>query len=166
MLATTRRGRTMAGERVRDYLDERGVAYDADVHPRAVDAQRLAATEHVSGWLVAKPVLVIADGDLVMTVIPGPAALDLDRAAEALAGEVRLAEEREFRDRFPDCEAGAEPPFGALYGMRTLVDPVLRRDPEVVFRAGTHDTAMRMTTEDFLAVLGAEEAELAVLETS
>lgn len=156
----------MAGERVRHYLDEHGYDYDAEVHPRAVDAQRLAATEHVTGWEVAKPVLLKAGGEVVMAIIPGPAALDVECAAEALDCEVRLAEEEEFSPLFDDCEVGAEPPFGHLYGVRTLIDPVLRRDAEVVFRAGTHDTAMKMRMEDFLAALDAEDAAFAVLEAT
>lgn len=156
----------MAGERVRHYLDRHGYDYDAEVHPRAVDAQRLASTEHVSGWEVAKPVLLVVGDEVVMAVIPGPAVLDLDCAAKALDQDVRLAEEHEFSPLFPDCEVGAEPPFGHLYDVRTLIDPVLRRDPEVVFRAGTHDTAMRMRTDDFFAALDAEDAAFAVLEPS
>lgn len=152
----------MAAERVRTFLDEQGVDYEADVHPRAVDAQHLAEAEHVSGWMVAKPVMLEADGELVMAVIPAPAMVDLDLAGEYLGAEARLADEATFAPRFPDCESGAEPPFGSLYGVRTIVDPILRRDERLTFRAGTHDTALRVRTEDYLAVVDAEEAAVAV----
>lgn len=156
----------MAAERVRRYLEEQGVAYDADVHARAVDAQHLAAVEHVSGWEIAKPVMLCVDDELVMAVIPGAAEIDLERAATLLGSQVRLARESEFVDRFPDCAVGAEPPLGELYGVRTVVDPILREDDTVVFRAGTHDTAMRVRTEDYLRVADAEELELATLPAS
>lgn len=154
----------MGAERVRRFLDERGVAYDADVHDRAVDAQHLAEAEQVSGWLVAKPVLLEVDGRLVMVVIPGPAQVDVDRVREQLdADEVRLAREGEFVDRFPDCEPGAEPPFGQLYDVEMYIDPILRQDEALVFRAGTHDTAMRVRTEDYLAAVSADELAVAVM---
>lgn len=153
----------MAAERVRKFLDEHGVSYEAETHPRAVTAQRLAASEHITGWMVAKPVMLNADGDIVMAVVPAPAMIDLERASEALGCEVRLAHESEFTDRFPDCEAGAEPPFGSLYGLQTFVDPILDEDEYVVFRAGTHDTTMRMKMTDYLAVENATHVTLAVL---
>lgn len=156
----------MAAERVRQYLDRAGITYDADVHERAVDAQHLAAVEHVSGWEIAKPVMLVVGEELVMAVIPGAAEVDLDRAGTAFDAEVRLARESEFVDRFPDCSLGAEPPFGMLYGVPTFVDPILREDETIVFRAGTHDTAMRVRTEDYLRVVDAQELELAALPVS
>lgn len=141
----------MAAERVRRFLDEQGIPYESETHERAVSAQRLAHAEHVSGWTVAKPVILDADGELVMAVIPAPALVDLERASDALGCDVRLATEAAFTDRFPDCEAGAEPPLGSMYGLRTIVDTILDEDEFVVFRAGTHDTTMRMRVADYLA---------------
>lgn len=153
----------MAAERVRRFLDEHGISYDAETHERAVAAQRLAHAEHVSGWMVAKPVLLDAEGELVMAVIPAPAVVDLERASNLLHRHVRLATEDEFTAAFPDCEVGAEPPFGSLYDLATIVDPILERDEVIVFRAGTHDTTMRMRVADYLEVANPEMAEIAVL---
>jgi len=154
----------VAAERVRRFLDQAGVEYEADVHPRAVDAQRLAREEHVSGWMVAKPVMLVTEDDeLVMFVIPGPARVDLERAAEVVRQPVRLAREDEFSAVFPDCEPGAEPPFGNLYGVDVHVDPILGNDSELVFRAGTHDTAIRIRTQDYLEVIHQVDAPVAIL---
>lgn len=153
----------MAAERIRRFLAEHDVEYDSQTHDRAVPSQRIAATEHISGWEIAKPVMLIAEGELIMAVIPAPAYVDLERASQAFAGEVRLAREDEFVDRFPDCEPGAEPPFGALYDIPVYADPILQEDEHLTFRAGTHDTTMRMRTEDWLAVEQPVLLELATL---
>lgn len=142
----------MAAERTRRFLDEHGVPYDMTTHPRAVEAQQVAASEHISGWELAKPVMLMVDDELVMCVLPAPAQVDLARASTALGAPCRLATEDEFGDVFHDCELGAEPPFGSLYGIETYVDPMLEDDTEITFRAGTHDTTMRMRVADFLAV--------------
>ncbi len=152
----------MAAERVRTFLAAHGVSYEAETHPRAVTSQRLAAAEHVSGWMVAKPVMLNAGGQLAMAVLPAPAMVDLDRASAALACEVRLAHESEFTHLFPDCEAGAEPPFGAFYGVPVYVDPILEEDEYIVFRAGTHDTTMKMRMVDYLAVEDPKMVEMAI----
>lgn len=152
----------MAAERVRRFLDEHGVSYESETHPRAVASQRLAAVEHVSGWMVAKPVILDADGDLIMAVLPAPSLVDLQRASAAFGCDVKLAEERDFTGLFPDCEAGAEPPFGSLYDVPVFVDPILEEDEYIVFRAGTHDTTMRMRMTDYLSVEDPKMVTLAV----
>ncbi|RYZ70262.1 MAG: YbaK/EbsC family protein, partial [Lysobacteraceae bacterium] len=70
--------------------------------------------------------------------------------SRALGGAtVELAEESEIRDAFPDCELGAMPPFGHLYGMPVYVDSRLARQPEIVFNAGSHTDAVRMPYAEF-----------------
>ncbi len=151
----------MAAERIRKFLAGHGVEFEAEAHPREVSAQRVASVEHVSGWNLAKPVMLMAGDELVMAVVPAPAYVDLERASEVLAAEVRLATEAEFTGEFPDCEAGAEPPFGSLYGIPTYVDPTLDEDEFIVFRAGTHDMTMRMAMTDYLAVEDPKIVDLA-----
>ncbi len=154
----------MPTERLRALLDEQGVDYQVDEHPKAYTAQEVAASEHVTGWRVAKTVILQADGELVMVVAPAAAEIDLEKATAVLdASEVQLASESQFADAFPDCEVGAEPPFGHLYGVRTLVDERLTREPHVVFRAGTHTETVRMWIDDYLRLVDAQQVDVATL---
>jgi Ala-tRNA(Pro) deacylase len=70
---------------------------------------------------------------------------------KALTGarDVHLASEADFRDRFPDCEVGAMPPFGNLYGMPVFVAESLAEDDEIAFNAGTHTELIRLGYRDF-----------------
>jgi Ala-tRNA(Pro) deacylase len=153
----------MAAEQVRKALEEHGIAYEVHTHDRAVTAQQVAAAEHESGWHVAKPVLVRADGKLVMFVVPAPLLVDLDKAAVALgANDARLAAEEEFTDRFPDCETGAEPPFGNLYGVPVYVDERLRTEQRLVFAAGSHTETMTVSLGDFLRLVEPQRVTVGV----
>jgi Ala-tRNA(Pro) deacylase len=67
--------------------------------------------------------------------------------------QVRLATENEIAGLFPDCELGAMPPFGNLYGLPVYVDQSLTEDEEIVFHAGTHSDAIRMRYWDFAALV-------------
>jgi Ala-tRNA(Pro) deacylase len=60
-----------------------------------------------------------------------------------------LASELEFKQQFPDCDAGAMPPFGNLYGMDVLVDEGVVKQSRIAFNAGSHDEVMRLAHEDF-----------------
>ena len=143
----------MHAARVRTAFVERGLPYVVHEHPHAVTAQEVAAAEGRSGWEVAKPVFVWAGGELVMLVLPAPLDVDLDRAATALGVErPRLATEEEFAHCFPDCDTGAEPPFGCLYDIRVYVDERLLDEEEITFALGRHDLAATVATADFIAV--------------
>ncbi|HEV2356847.1 MAG TPA: YbaK/EbsC family protein [bacterium] len=127
-----------------------GVAYQVSHHAPRYTAQELAQVEHVPGKLIAKVVLVMADQRLIMVVVPGTSHVNVPWVSEALgAKKARLATEAEFLRAFPDCDAGAMPPFGNLYHIPVLVDRGLTRDPVILFNAGTHDLVMTMTYEDF-----------------
>ena len=94
-------------------LQERGIGYEKHKHRLTYTAQRMAAEEHVSGYDVAKPVVVKSGDTFTMCVVPACLRLDLERVAGLLKQpEVRLATEAEMESLFPDCELGAEPPVG------------------------------------------------------
>jgi Ala-tRNA(Pro) deacylase len=57
--------------------------------------------------------------------------------------------EGEFASAFPDCEAGALPPFGNLYDVPVFVDRALGRNERIVFQAGTHTVTMSVADQDF-----------------
>jgi hypothetical protein len=65
------------------------------------------------------------------------------------ARRARLLRESEFQGLFPDCEAGAEPPFGGLFALPVVVDSTLAESDRIVFRAGSHEEAIEMRYEDF-----------------
>jgi Ala-tRNA(Pro) deacylase len=133
-----------------DYLRENRIPFETQHHPRAVTAQEVAASEHVPGKMLAKTVMVLADREMVMLALPASYQVDLGKAATALGvKEVRLAEEEEFEDTFPDCEIGAMPPFGNLYGVPVYVDETLAEDETIVFRSGTHTDTMSVSYADF-----------------
>jgi Ala-tRNA(Pro) deacylase len=137
-------------DRLENYLRENQVRFAEHHHPRAVSAQEVAASEHVPGRMLAKTVMVLADREMVMLALPAPYQVDLEKAAAALGvDEVRLAEEEEFEDSFPDCEVGAMPPFGNLYGVPVYVEKTLAEDETIVFRSGTHTETMSVTYTDF-----------------
>jgi Ala-tRNA(Pro) deacylase len=140
----------MIPQRIVDHLKSKGIPFIRRLHDRAVSAQQLAHSVHVTGYQVAKTVLFQADGERWMAVLPAPALVDTERLAEMLdRGSVRLLEEDEFADAFPGCELGAEPPFGSLFGIPVLMDESLRAQDRMVVRAGSHHEVLELLTQDF-----------------
>lgn len=136
--------------RLRDFLEAEQATAHFHPHRPAYTAQEVAATEHVPGHAMAKVVMAVADGRMVMLVLPAPLRVDLGRVRDGLgAHDVRLAGESEFAGLFPDCEAGAQPPFGHLYGVDVYMDPSLADSAVVLFEAGTHREMAAMPFDEF-----------------
>jgi Ala-tRNA(Pro) deacylase len=112
---------------------------------------------------MAKVVMVVADGKLMMLVLPVSRRVDEERAAVALdAKVVRLAREEEFVSTFADCDVGAMPPFGNLYGVPVYVDDELAEDETITFQAGTHTWTITLKYADFERLVGPTVADLAL----
>lgn len=140
----------MQAAKIKAYLDQHGVKYVSIQHSPAYTAPEIAASAHVSGRDFAKTVIVRIMDELAMVVLPASRRLLLGDLREMLETDhVRLASEAEFRDAFPDCELGAMPPFGNLYGMKVYVSSYLAEEPEIAFNAGTHTEVIKMNYEDY-----------------
>lgn len=140
----------MIPETIHRYLREHALPYEHLPHRRAVGAQRLAATEHVSGRRIAKPVVVRLDGKLALAVVNAAERLDLDRLqAVADASRAELVPEDAFADQFAPCEAGAEPVL-SMFGLPIWVDAELAAEPWIVMRGGTHEDAIKIDTRRWL----------------
>ena len=140
----------MPCKKVKDYLDENKIKYVTITHSIAYTAQEIAASAHIKGKGFAKTVLIKTDGKMIMAVLPASYKIDFDKLKEALGtSEIRLANEQEFKDRFPGCEVGAMPPFGNLYDIDTYVSASLVEDEEFAFNAGTHTELIRMQFNDY-----------------
>ncbi|MBN2456516.1 MAG: YbaK/EbsC family protein [Sedimentisphaerales bacterium] len=148
--------------KVTEFLDKSGVKYEIMEHKPVFTAQNLAAAEHEPGKFVAKPVIVKANGKYIMCVLAASCKIDL----QALKGQLgvksaELATEDEIGRLFGDCDLGAEPPFGNLYDLTTVIDKALTSNEHIVFQTGSHEKAIRMKMTDYMKL-----AEPKVLEFS
>ncbi len=137
-------------QRIRDYLESQNMAFEPIHHAQAFTGQEVAHTLHMSGKRLAKTVVLDGDGKLVMAVIPASHHLNLPEFRAVLeVNRLQMLPESEMVKHFPDCEAGAVPPFGNLYGLEVWVDRALGDAEEITFCAGTHEDCIRMRYADF-----------------
>lgn len=140
----------MPSKKLKEYLDSHGIKYVKIVHSPAYTAQEIAASAHVSGKEMAKTIIIFIDGKMAMAVLPATFNIDFDQFRKMIgAKRIELASEAQFMDLFPDCEIGAMPPFGNLYGMEVYVDQHLAEDHEIAFNAGAHSELFKLAFGDF-----------------
>jgi Ala-tRNA(Pro) deacylase len=140
--------------RLKEFLDTRKIQYVSISHSLAYTAQGIAALAHIPGKDLAKTVVVKLDGALAMAVVPANHHVDTQLLKKATgAKEVNVASEAEFADKFPDCEAGAMPPFGNLYNMEVFVDERLSQEKQIAFNAGSHRELIQLSWADYQSLV-------------
>ncbi len=141
-------------KKLEKFLDNNNIKYVAISHSAAYTAQEVAASAHIPGKQLAKTVMVKLNGEMAMAVLPASHKVDFDLLKEAIgASKVELASEEEFKDKFPECEVGAMPPFGNLFGIEVFVTESLAEDEEIAFNSGSHTELIRMSYKDFEALV-------------
>ena len=132
------------------YLKDRRISFERLLHAPAPSATRMAQSLHVPGCRVAKGVQVKADGAYVLAILPATHRIELARLAAVLAADTLvLATEEEVGRVFHDCERGALPPFGRLYGLRSIVDASLAGGSEIVLEGNFRHEGLRMRYRDY-----------------
>jgi Ala-tRNA(Pro) deacylase len=148
------KGGVMPAKILKDFLDKNNVKYVTIKHSLAFTAQEIAALAHIKGIELAKTVLVKMNGKLAMCVLPASYKVSFDQLKNVLRVEnIRLANEVEFKDKFPDCEVGAMPPFGNLFGMEVYVADILEKDEDIAFNACSHTELIQMSFSDFIKLV-------------
>lgn len=135
--------------RLTSVLEQYHVPYSAISHIPTYSAQYAAAVLHVPGKEVAKTVVLRDGKKTFLAVLPASYHINLKKLSASLGTPIGLLEEMKCNKLFPDCEPGAVPPFGELYGLPIVADESLAGDPEIIFCAGTHSEGIRMSYRDF-----------------
>ena len=137
-------------EKLRVFLDENHAEYTHTVHPLAFTAREVASAEHLPPRDIAKTVVVFGDDGYHMMVVPANRLVDFQEVRLSLGlTHARMATEEELGRLFPDCELGAMPAVGCLYGMRVYLDSVLASEDTIAFNGGTHRDEVHMRTANY-----------------
>ena len=140
----------MPVQKVAEYLTTHHVTYATQNHPPAFTAQEVAEKAHISGYRVAKTVVVKLDGKLAVCVLPATDRVNFSMLRQAAGSHTaELASEDEFAGYFPFCELGAMPPFGNLYGMPVYVFDTLKGNDPVAFNSGDASELLVLSWGDF-----------------
>jgi Ala-tRNA(Pro) deacylase len=144
-------------------LEQEHVSYQVRHHEPRYTAQEVAAAEHVSGHRLAKAVVVKADQELVVVVLPASQRLDLEAVRQKLGcNHCRMATEQEIAERFSDCEVGAIPPLRHWEGVKILADlGIMGMHGPLVFQAGTHEDAIEIASDDWKRITQPEGGRFA-----
>jgi Ala-tRNA(Pro) deacylase len=140
----------MPVKKLKEFLDKEKIKYVSIVHSTAYTAQEVAASAHIPGKELAKTVIVQLDGQMAMAVLPANRKIILQDLREVTGSDqVKFVAEDDFKMKFPECEPGAMPPFGNLYGMEVYAAGALGDNEAIAFNAGSHTEVIKLAYKDF-----------------
>lgn len=158
-----KRGEEMAiAITLREYLQNQGVSFDVIDHRRTDSTLHTAEAAHIPGDRMAKSVLLGDDESYLLAVIPATHRLELEQLKQLTGRKLSLISEDELQQAFADCETGAVPPTGMPYGIETLVDASLLKQPDLYFESGDHGKLIHISVDKFREL----ESEAIVAEFS
>lgn len=138
-----------------NYLEQRGVDYDLLEHKHTATAVASARAANLPAHQVAKAVVLRDEAGYVISVLPASHTLEIDWVNDALQRSLDLAEEKEFKALFADCEPGAVPALGDAYGIRVIWDDELQYTADVYIEAGDHEHLIWLDRKDFKKLMSA-----------
>jgi Ala-tRNA(Pro) deacylase len=135
------------------HLNQNQIAYSLILHRPTFSAQVAASLMHVPGKEVAKAVALRAGEKVLLAILPASYHVNLDKLSAIVGERVQLLEPEKCNETFPDCEAGAIPPFGELYDVPVYLDEALAEDVKIVLGTGTLSESLRMGSGDFIRLV-------------
>jgi len=136
--------------RIKHFLNENGVDYVSYYHNPIYNPQELSLFLGAPLKNIVKSMVICADDEYVMIVYPGCCEVNIDRIAKILSKEnLYFPTESKLEHLFPDCETGATPPFGNLYGIQVYTESGLNDIDEIIFNGGTFRDTVKIRFDDY-----------------
>lgn len=134
---------------LQQYLNKNDVDYDVIAHEKTGCSASTAEVSHVPGDCLAKGVIIKRKKGYLLAIVPASRQVELSKLSRYLKQAVCLATEEEIGTLFHDCDAGAIPPIGGAYGLRSVVDERLEGQQDIYFEGGDHRTLIRVSGDQF-----------------
>ncbi|MFA5076323.1 MAG: YbaK/EbsC family protein [Patescibacteria group bacterium] len=147
----------MINKKVINYLQKQKVSFDVLDHKTVFTAYDLAQTLKEDLKKIAKTLLIKADKDYIVVILPAHYRLDLKKLKKVLkAQKVEIPKEK-LMIKVLKIKTGGLTPFGNLHQLETWVDKSLLKTQKMIMNAGSFNQSLRMKVKDFIKM---EEAKL------
>ncbi len=141
-----------AFSRVEALLKSSGVPFEVLHHEPVYTSEEAARVRGVELSSGAKALVCKADDEFLIFVVPADRRLD-SKAVRRSCGfrRLRFAKKEEVLE-LTGLAPGSIPPFGSLFGLKTLCDERLEENERINFNAGDHTISVSMLYPDYLQV--------------
>ncbi len=136
--------------KVKNYLAKLKFKYEEVPHRTVFTVYDLAQTTKLKLNTIVKTLLVKADAEYKLVLLPANKRVDLAALKKVLgAKKVTLSNEKEMTKAFK-VKPGAMTAFGKLHKVGTVVDKSLLKTEKMLFSAGSFTESLRLKVKDYI----------------
>jgi Ala-tRNA(Pro) deacylase len=149
-------------KKITGYLDKNKYKYEVIEHRTTYTAWDTAQTEKVKPQEVAKSLVMKADGDYLLALVPSNKNLDKKKLLKAVNAarkksaakpykKIDFAKEAWMKKNIPG-KVGATPPFAGLLKLDIYADNALLKSRKIYLGSGEYTYSVRVNTSQYLKV--------------
>jgi len=139
-------------KKVETFFKSHNIVPEVVSHKTVYTVYDLAQTLREKFDSIAKTLLVKADREFLLVVMPANYRLDMQKLKKVIrAKKVSLASEKDMKMKF-HAIPGAMMPFGALHKLEVIADASLLKAKHALFSAGSFTESVRIKMKDYTRV--------------
>ena len=142
---------------VHQHLNRKGVYYELLNHPHSRCSLESARLAQIPAAEVAKGVLTHDGENYLLCVIPSNYRLSISWLNKCMNGNFKLVSEHRLGEFFDDCEIGAIPALGQIYGLHVIWDEALVDRDDLYIESGDHENLIHVSKGAFMELMGGQE---------
>jgi Ala-tRNA(Pro) deacylase len=142
------------------YLDSNKIKYETIEHKTVFTAYDKAATLRIKPNVIGKTLVLKADSNLIMVLVPGNKNLDLVKIKKAVndfngkngrkpVKKVDFISETVIKNKFKGIKLGAIPPFGDIWELPLFADKGLMKEKSIFISAGIYEASFKVSPKIF-----------------
>lgn len=136
--------------KIQKYLTTNKVKSETVPHRKVFTVYDLSQTLHVKLNTIAKTLLMKADKDFHLVVVPAHRRLDLAALKKVLkAKKVSFASEKDMVSKLK-VKPGALTAFGSMHKLAVVADKGLLKTEKMLFGAGSFTESLRLKVKDYI----------------
>jgi Ala-tRNA(Pro) deacylase len=152
-----RRAAMSVSASVHEHLKGKGVNYDILQHPHSRTSLESARLARLSPKQVVKGVLTHDGENYLLCVMPSNHHLSLSWLNKSMNGNFSLVSEHQLGEFFDDCEVGAIPALGHVYGLHVIWDDALADRDDLYIESGDHENLIHVERGAFMELMGGQQ---------
>ena len=142
----------MIPNKVINYLQKNQVKFEVVKHRQVFTAHDLAMTLHLQHSQIAKSLLMKADSDFILAILPADKNLVMEKLEKlAKAKKISMPKEKVMKEKFK-VKPGALPAFGGLYKLSVFVDQLILKEKKILLSPGSFVESILMSPKDYISL--------------
>ncbi|OGI17194.1 MAG: hypothetical protein A3J63_04920 [Candidatus Moranbacteria bacterium RIFCSPHIGHO2_02_FULL_40_12b] len=149
-------------KKITDYLNKNKYKYEIIEHRTTYTAWDTAQTEKVKPQEVAKALVMKADNDYLVALVPSNKNLDKKGLLKVInvwkkksggkaCKKIDFAKEAWMKKNLPG-KVGATPPFAGLINLGVYIDNALKKNKKIYLGSGEYTESVRVSVSQYLKI--------------